>query len=198
MKKLKYLMILAALFVTVGMPQADAAPKKKKKAKSAKKVVKEEALFEPDGIDASLTNEDVFDGEEEEQGERSYAQKREDALMAKEETKAYLDKLRKTIKILRRVRDLKSAQKSVPELEELYGSASPSMAAEGTVTALGMVKIMEEDEDKIDVYIQYRSVAASLNRNLNKELSRIAKLQLEYEEFEAITKKMIDSQPVKH
>ncbi len=198
MKKLKYLMILAALFVTVGMPQVDAAPKKKKKAKSAKKVVKEEALFEPDGIDASLTNEDVFDGEEEEQGERSYAQKREDALMAKEETKAYLDKLRKTIKILRRVRDLKSAQKSVPELEELYGSASPSMAAEGTVTALGMVKIMEEDEDKIDVYIQYRSVAASLNRNLNKELSRIAKLQLEYEEFEAITKKMIDSQPVKH
>ena len=86
----------------------------------------------------------------------------------------------------------------MPELEELYGSATPRTAAEGTVTALGMVKIMEEDEDKIDVYIQYRSVAASLNRNLNKELSRIAKLQLEYEEFEAITKNMIDSQPVKN
>lgn len=195
--KLKYLMMLAAVFMAVGMPQADAAPKKKKKAKVVKKAVKDDDVFEPDGLDPSLTNDDVFGEPEEEQGERSYAQKREDALMAKEETKAYLDKLRKTNKILRRVRDLKSAQKAVPELEELYGAASPRIAAEGTVTALGMVKIMEEDEDKIDVYIQYRSVAASLNRNLNKELSRIAKLQLEYEEFDAITKKMIDSQPRK-
>ena len=58
--KLKYLMMLAAVFMAVGMPQADAAPKKKKKAKVVKKAVKDDDVFEPDGLDPSLTNDDVF------------------------------------------------------------------------------------------------------------------------------------------
>ena len=44
--KMKYMMILAAALFAVGLPQADAAPKKSKKAKAAKKAAAGEFNFD--------------------------------------------------------------------------------------------------------------------------------------------------------
>lgn len=202
--KLKYLMILAAMFMAVGMPQADAAPKKKKKAKTAKKAAASDFDFDlVSESDVTADREAKAAQKAEEEAEqarldaRSNAEKREDDAAQKEETKFYIENLRKTHKILKKVKDSKTALKAVPALEQIYGESTDTKAVTGTVTALGTVKVMEEDQEKIDVHLAFRSIAAAVNCNVNRELKRISKLDIDCPRFEAVLNKMIESQPVK-
>lgn len=202
--KLKYLMILAAMFMAVGMPQADAAPKKKKKAKTAKKAAASDFDFdlvsESDVTadrEAKAAQKAAEEAEQARLDARSHAEKREDDAAQKEETKFYIENLRKTHKILKKVKDSKTALKAVPALEQIYGESTDTKAVTGTVTALGTVKVMEEDQEKIDVHLAFRSIAAAVNCNVNRELKRISKLDIDCPRFEAVLNKMIESQPVK-
>ena len=69
-----------------------------------------------------------------------------------------------------------------------------SSASDGALTALGTVKIMEEDEENLPVHQSLRSVAAALNQAINKEIARIAKLDIQHKKFNGAMKNMIDAQ----
>lgn len=204
--KMKYIMILALALFAFGLPQADAAPKKKgkKRAKTQQKA----KIKADDDVDTSLLNDDDADtdldpdatdepiADEEAEPERrlTAAERREENEMLKADTKFYMDNQRKTFRILRRVRDSKTALKAVPALEKIYGPGAPTSASAGTVTALGTVKIFEEDEESLGVHPAFRAIVAALNSNVNRELKRISKLEIDCPEFDAVIKNMIDKQ----
>ncbi len=190
---------MAALFVGVGMPMADAAPKKGKKAKAAKKavdfnfdMVSESDL--QDKRDAAKAKKEAKEAAEAIEDSRSGAERREDDKALKEDTKFYISNQKKTLKILRSVRNEKSAAKAVKPLEKIYGEVIDEEAATGTVTALGTVKIMEEEEENIPVHQSSRATAAALNRAINQELTRIGKLAIEHKKFNGAIKNMIEQQ----
>lgn len=191
--KMKYLLLLAALMFTFGAPVADAAPKKGKKGKTAKKVKKDEddvmSIEEYEAEQARIAEEEA-----EAYSKRSGAERREEAKFQKEETKFYIDNQKQTLKILKRVRNDKSAAKAVKELEKIYGKVEDMSAAEGTTTALGTVVYLEEEEDKIPVHQASRAVAAALNKAINKEIKRISELELTNAKFHAAMKRMMDAQ----
>lgn len=200
---MKYILLLAAAMFTFGAPVADAAPKKSKKAKAAKKAVADDFdIFSPSEADEAKAAKDAASAEAakkiEEEKERlsgmSGAERREENKMLMEETKFYISNQKKTLKILRSVRNEKSAAKAVKPLEKIYGEVIDEEAASGTVTALGTVKIMEEEEDKLPVHQSSRATAAALNAAINKELSRISALGIEHRKFNGAIKNMIDQQ----
>lgn len=96
--------------------------------------------------------------------------------------------------MLRTVRNEKSAAKAVKPLEKIYGEVMDEEAASGTVTALGTVKIMEEEESKLPVHQASRATAAALNKAINNELSRISELGIEHKKFNGVIKNMVDQQ----
>jgi hypothetical protein len=199
--KMKYMMILAAALFAVGLPQADAAPKKSKKAKAAKKAAAGEFNFDiVSDAEVQADREEKKAKKQAEEAEqarldaRTFAEKRESNAIQKEETKYYMENLQKTHKILKKVVDSKSALKSVPALEKIYGKVVDEEAAAGTVTALGTVKVFEEEEEKLDVHIAFRAIVAARNANVNRELSRISKLKIDCPRFDAVIKNMIDKQ----
>lgn len=205
--KTKYVLLLAAAMFTFGTPVADAAPKKSKKAKVAKKTsVDNFDIFSPSEISAAkeekkaaakaaLEDAEAYAASEK---ERLAAMSREERLeeekMIKADTKHYIANQKKTLKILRSVRNEKSAAKAVKPLEKIYGEVHDEEAAQGTLTALGTVKIMEEDETKLSVHQASRSIAAALNKAINKEINRIAELGIEHKKFNGAMKNMIDAQ----
>ena len=201
--KMKYILLFAAALFTFGAPMADAAPKKSKKDKAAKKAAADDFdIFSPSEADeaksAKKAAEDEAAAKAAEEAERlagmSGAERREETKMMKEDTKFYIANQKKTLKILRTVRNEKSAAKAVKPLEKIYGEVIDEEAASGTVTALGTVKIMEEDEEKLPVHQSSRSIAATLNVAINKELSRISELGIEHKKFNGVIKNMIDQQ----
>ena len=205
MKIVKYVMLVAAALFAVGMPQADAAPKKKgkKKAKTVKKAAAvDEFDFDLESEsdiaakkEAKKAKKKAKEEAEAAEGSLSMAEKRVLSETLKEDTKFYMDNQRKTFKILIKVKDAKSALKAVPALEEIYGEASESAPVmDGAVTAMGVVKIFEEDETKLDVHIAFRAPVAALNANVNKELTRIMKLKIDCPKFEGVVRNMMDSQ----
>lgn len=196
-------MLLAAAMFTFGTPMADAAPKKSKKAKAAKKVATDDFdIFSPSEADEAKAAKDAASAEAarkiEEEKERlagmSGAERREENKMLMEETKFYISNQKKTLKILRSVRNEKTAAKAVKPLEKIYGEVVDAEAASGTVTALGTVKIMEEEEEKLPVHQSSRATAAALNAAINKELTRISALGIEHKKFNGAIKNMIDQQ----
>lgn len=192
--KMKYLLMLAALMFTFGAPMADAAPKKSKKAKTTKKVKKDEddvmSIEEYEEEQARIAQEEA-----EAYAKRSGAERREETKLQREETKIYLDNQKKTLRILKKVRNEKSAAKVVKDLEEIYGEVDvPSGAAAGTSTALGTVVYLEETEENIPVHQASRATAAALNKAINKELKRIESLKIENAKFNAALKLMLDAQ----
>lgn len=204
--KMKYVLLLAAAMFAFGSPMADAAPKKSKKAK-ATKTTKEAAvdefdIFSPSEADEAKAAKAAKDAEAAkaaaEEAERvaglSGAERREENKMLMEETKWYISNQKKTLKILRSVRNEKTAAKAVKPLEKIYGEVIDADAATGTVTALGTVKIMEEEEAKLPVHQASRATAAALNKAINKELTRIGALNIEHKKFNGAIKNMIDQQ----
>ncbi len=192
--KMKYLLMLAALMFTFGAPMADAAPKKSKKAKTTKKVKKDEddvmSIEEYEEEQARIAQEEA-----DAYAKRSGAERREETKLQREETKIYLDNQKKTLRILKKVRNEKSAAKVVKDLEEIYGEVDvPSGAAAGTSTALGTVVYLEETEENIPVHQASRATAAALNKAINKELKRIESLKIENAKFNAALKLMLDAQ----
>lgn len=191
--KMKYLLMLAALMFTFGAPMADAAPKKSKKGKTTRKVKKDEddvmSIEEYEEEQARLAEEEA-----DAYAKRSGAERREEAQFQREETKFYLDNQKKTLKILKKVRNDKSATKAVKELEKIYGKVEVTSIEEGTVTALGSVVYLEENEENIPVHQASRSIAAALNKAINKEIKRIDELKLENAKFTAAMKRMMDAQ----
>ena len=192
--KMKYLLMLAALMFTFGAPMADAAPKKSKKAKTTKKVKKDEddvmSIEEYEEEQARIAQEEA-----DAYAKRSGAERREETKLQREETKIYLDNQKKTLRILKKVRNEKSAAKVVKDLEEIYGEVDvPSGAAAGTSTALGTVVYLEETEENIPVHQASRATAAALNKAINKELKRIESLKIENAKFNAALKLMLDVQ----
>lgn len=191
--KMKYLLMLAALMFTFGAPMADAAPKKSKKSKTTRKVKKDEddvmSIEEYEEEQARLAEEEA-----DAYAKRSGAERREEAQFQREETKFYLDNQKKTLKILKKVRNDKSATKAVKELEKIYGKVEVTSIEEGTVTALGSVVYLEENEENIPVHQASRSIAAALNKAINKEIKRIDELKLENAKFTAAMKRMMDAQ----
>lgn len=199
--KMKYMMILAAALFAVGLPQADAAPKKGKKAKSSKKASAGDFNFditsEAEVASDRAAKKAKREAEEEAQAKldaRSASEKREDDKLLKEETKFYIENQRKTHKILKKVKDSKTALKAVPGLEKIYGKVEDEESAAGTVTALGTVKVFEEEEEKLDVHQGFRAIAAAVNANINRELTRISGLNIDCPRFDAVIKNMIDAQ----
>lgn len=202
MMKMKYILLIAAAMFTFGAPMADAAPKKSKKAKAAKKAAADDFdIFSPSEADEAKAAKDAKDAEAAkaaaEEAERiasmSGAERREENKMLMEETKWYISNQKKTLKILRSVRNEKTAAKAVKPLEKIYGEVEDADAS-GTVTALGTVKIMEEEEDKLPVHQASRATAAALNKAINKELTRIGALGIEHKKFNGVIKNMIDQQ----
>ncbi len=195
--KMKYMMILAAAFLAVGMPQADAAPRKGKKAKKAVEEMSFDIISDGD-VEADRAErkakEDAAAAAQAEQDARSAAERREDDKMLKEETKLYIANQKKTLKLLRTVRNEKSAAKAVKPLEKIYGKVIDEEAASGTVTALGTVKIMEEEEENLPVHQASRATAAALNKAINNELARISELGIEHKKFNGVIKNMVDQQ----
>lgn len=193
---MKYLLMLAALMFTFGAPMADAAPKKSKKAKTTKKVKKDED--EDDVMSIEEYEEEqarIAQEEADAYAKRSGAERREETKLQREETKIYLDNQKKTLRILKKVRNEKSAAKVVKDLEEIYGEVDvPSGAAAGTSTALGTVVYLEETEENIPVHQASRATAAALNKAINKELKRIESLKIENAKFNAALKLMLDAQ----
>ncbi|MBR1982385.1 MAG: hypothetical protein IKA23_06525 [Akkermansia sp.] len=189
---MKYLLLLAALMFTFGAPVADAAPRKGKKAKTQKKVKKDEdelmTAEEYEAEQARLAEEEANAPDT-----RSGAERREDNKMLMEETKWYISNQKKTLKILRSVRNEKSAAKAVKPLEKIYGEVMDDFVV-GEVTALGTAKVMEEDEEKLPVHQASRATAAALNKAINKEIQRISELGIEHKKFNGAMKNMIDSQ----
>lgn len=198
--KMKYMMLLAALMLAVAAPQAEAAPKKKgKKAKTEK--VSDGSEFDVLSIgeveaerEAKKAEKEAAEAEANKVDTRTGAERREDNEMLKEETKLYISNQKKTLKILRSVRNEKSAAKAVKPLEKIYGEVIDAEAASGTVTALGTVKIMEEEEENLPVHQASRATAAALNKAINKELARISALGIEHKKFNGAIKNMIDQQ----
>ena len=202
MMKMKYILLIAAAMFTFGAPMADAAPKKSKKATAAKKAAADDFdIFSPSEADEAEAAKDAKDAEAAkaaaEEAERiasmSGAERREENKMLMEETKWYISNQKKTLKILRSVRNEKSAAKAVKPLEKIYGEVE-DVDASGTVTALGTVKIMEEEEEKLPVHQASRATAAALNKAINKELTRIGALGIEHKKFNGVIKNMIDQQ----
>lgn len=194
---MKYMMILAAALLAVGMPQADAAPKKGKKARKAVEEVSFDIISDGDVEADRAARKAKADAAAEAQAEldsRSAEERREDDKMLKEETKLYISNQKKTLKVLRTVRNEKSAAKAVKPLEKIYGEVMDEEAASGTVTALGTVKIMEEEESKLPVHQASRATAAALNKAINNELSRISELGIEHKKFNGVIKNMVDQQ----
>ena len=191
--KMKYLLLLAALMFTFGAPMADAAPKKSKKGKAAKKVQKAEdevmTIEEYEEEQARLAEEEA-----EAYAKRSGADRREEAKAMKEDTKFYIGNQKQTLKILKKVRNDKSATKAVKELELIYGKVEEMSIAEGTTTALGTVVYLEEEEENIPVHQASRAVAAALNKAINKEIKRIEELKLENAKFNAALQRMMEAQ----
>ena len=101
---------------------------------------------------------------------------------------------KQTLKILKKVRNDKSATKAVKDLENIYGKVEEMTIAEGTSTALGTVVYLEEEEENIPVHQASRAVAAALNKAINKEIKRIEALKLENAKFNAALKLMMDAQ----
>ncbi len=201
--KMKYVLLIAAALFTFGTPMADAAPKKGKKAKAAKKVSADDFdIFSPSEADEAKAAKKAAEAEAAakaaEEAERlagmSGSERREENKMLMEETKFYISNQKKTLKILRSVRNEKSAAKAVKPLEKIYGDVVDEESASGTVTALGTVKIMEEEEEKLPVHQASRATAAALNKAINKELSRISELGIEHKKFNGAIKNMIDQQ----
>lgn len=202
MMKMKYILLIAAAMFTFGAPMADAAPKKSKKAKAAKKAAADDFdIFSPSEADEANAVKDAAEAEaaakiakeKERLAGMSGEERREENKMLIEETKFYISNQKKTLKILRSVRNEKSAAKAVKPLEKIYGEVE-DVDASGTVTALGTVKIMEEEEEKLPVHQASRATAAALNKAINKELSRIGALGIEHKKFNGAIKNMIDQQ----
>ena len=191
--KMKYLLLLAAHMFTFGAPVADAAPKKSKKGTAAKKVKKAEdevmTIEEYEEEQARLAEEEA-----EAYAKRSGAERREEAKAMKEDTKYYIGNQKQTLKILKKVRNDKSATKAVKDLENIYGKVEEMTIAEGTSTALGTGVYLEEEEENIPVHQASRAVAAALNKAINKEIKRIEGLKLENAKFNAALKRMMDAQ----
>lgn len=204
MMKTKYILLFVAALFAFGAPMADAAPKKGKKAKAAKKAASDDDfdIYSPsEAEEAKAAKKAAADEAAAKVAEEkarlagmSGEERREENKMLMEETKFYIANQKKTLKILRSVRNEKSAAKAVKPLEKIYGEVIDEEAATGTVTALGTVKIMEEDEEKLPVHQASRATAAALNRAINKELSRISQLGIEHKKFNAAIKNMIDQQ----
>lgn len=201
--KMKYALLLAAAMFAFGAPMAEAAPKKSKKAKAAKKAAADDFdIFSPSEADEAKAAKKAAEAEAAakaaEEAERlagmSGSERREENKMLMEETKFYISNQKKTLKILRSVRNEKSAAKAVKPLEKIYGEVVDAESATGTVTALGTVKIMEEEEEKLPVHQASRATAAALNKAINKELSRISELGIEHKKFNGAIKNMIDQQ----
>lgn len=201
--KMKYVLLFAAALFAFGAPVADAAPKKGKKAKAAKNAAADDFdIFSPSEADeaksAKKAAEDEAAAKAAEEAERlagmSGSERREENKMLMEETKFYISNQKKTLKILRSVRNEQSAAKAVKPLEKIYGEVIDSESATGTVTALGTVKIMEEEEEKLPVHQASRATAAALNKAINKELTRISELGIEHKKFNGAIKNMIDQQ----
>lgn len=201
--KMKYALLLAAAMFAFGAPMAEAAPKKSKKAKTAKKAAADDFdIFSPSEADEAKAAKKAAEAEAAaraaEEAERlagmSGSERREENKMLMEETKFYISNQKKTLKILRSVRNEKSAAKAVKPLEKIYGDVVDEESASGTVTALGTVKIMEEEEEKLPVHQASRATAAALNKAINKELSRISELGIEHKKFNGAIKNMIDQQ----
>lgn len=197
--KMKYLLLFAAAMFTFGAPMADAAPKKKKKAKSSKSAA---------SFDFSVKSADDFANERSRKAEAaaeaaaeaealkniSAAERREEAAFLMEDTKAYIANQKKALKILRSVRNKKSASKAAAALEEIYGTPEKSNVSAGEVTALGTVVMLEVEESKMPVHQGSRSVASTLNSNINTELARIAKLELDNDRLNAVLLHMVEQQ----
>lgn len=203
MMKMKYILLLAAAMFTLGAPMADAAPKKSKKAKTAKKSAADDFdIFSPSEADEAKAVKEAVEEEaakrvaeeKERLADMSGEERREENKMLMEETKFYISNQKKTLKILRSVRNEKSAAKAVKPLEKIYGEVIDEESATGTVTALGTVKIMEEEEEKLPVHQASRATAAALNKAINKELARISQLGIEHKKFNGAIKNMIDQQ----
>lgn len=199
---MKYILLIAAAMFTFGAPMADAAPKKSKKAKAAKKAAADDFdIFSPSEADEAKAVKDAAEAEAAkkaaEEAERlagmTGAERREENKMMIEETKWYISNQKKTLKILRSVRNEKTAAKAVKPLEKIYGEVLDTDAS-GTVTALGTVKIMEEEEEKLPVHQASRATAAALNKAINKELARISALGIQHKKFNGAIKNMIDQQ----
>lgn len=205
--KMKYVLMLATALFAFGAPVADAAPKKGKKAKTTRKVEQavpaddEFDIFSPTEADAAeearkaarKETEDYYAAEEERYKSLSGAERREENKLLIEETKIYIENQKQTLKILRTVRNEKTAAKAVKPMEKIYGEVVDT-ASTGAVTALGTVKIMEEDELKLPVHQSRRSIAAALNQAINKEITRIGKLNIQDKKFNGVMQNMIDSQ----
>lgn len=194
---MKYMTILAAALLAVGMPQADAAPKKGKKAKKAVEEMSFDILSDGE-VEAERSARKAKSAAaaeaKAELDSRSAEERREDDKMLKEETKFYISNQKQTLKVLRTVRNEKSAAKAVKPLEKIYGEVVDAESASGTVTALGTVKIMEEEEENLPVHQASRATAAALNKAINNELSRISAIGIENKKFNAVIKNMIDQQ----
>ena len=143
--KMKYILLFAAALFTFGAPMADAAPKKSKKAKAAKKAAVDDFdIFSPSEADeaksAKKAAEDEAAAKAAEEAERlagmSGSERREENKMLMEETKFYISNQKKTLKILRSVRNEKSAAKAVKPLEKIYGEVVDAESATGTVSFL--------------------------------------------------------------
>ena len=201
--KMKYVLLLAAAMFAFGAPVAEAAPKKGKKAMAAKQAAADDFdVFSPSEEDAAQAAKDAEEAaaakQAAEEAERlagmTGAERREENKMMIEETKWYISNQKKTLKILRTVRNEKTAAKAVKPLEKIYGEVIDAEAASGTVTALGTVKIMEEKEENLPVHQASRATAAALNKAINKELARISALGIQHKKFNGAIKNMIDQQ----
>lgn len=195
--KMNYMLILAAALLAVVAPQADAAPKKGKKAAKVAEEMSFDLISEGEVEAERAARKAKSDAAAEAQAKldsRSAEERREDDKMLKEETKLYIENQKKTLKVLRTVRNEKSAAKAVKPLEKIYGKVIDEEAASGTVTALGTVKIMEEEEENLPVHQASRATAAALNKSINNELARISALGIEHKKFNGVIKNMVEQQ----
>lgn len=198
----KYVLLLAVCLFTFGVPVSEAAPKKSKKAKAAKVAVDDFDIVSPSEVEEAAAKKksaaNAAAAKAAEEAERlagmSGAERREENAMLMADTKYYIENQKKTLKILRSVRNEKSAAKAVKPLEKIYGQVIDETAAEGTLTALGEVKIMEEEEENLPVHQASRATAAALNKAINKELNRLSQLNIQHAKFNGAIKNMIDQQ----
>lgn len=220
--KITNILMIAVAALALMAPQAEAAPKKSKKAKTEQassdfdidfsldtdtkskpkaKGRKKPAKAAPKGENEVMTAEE-YEAEQEriaaEEAEayanRSGAERREETKFLREETKFYLKKQKETLSILRKVRNEKTAAAAVKPMEKIYGKVMDIEAVEGTLTALGSVKIMEEQEENLPVHQSSRAQAAALNKAINLEISRIAALDIKNKKFNGVIQNMIDQQ----
>ena len=172
-------------------------PKSANKSKGRKKPAKAAPKGENDVMTAEeyeAEQERIAAEEAEAYANRSGAERREETKYLREETKFYLKKQKETLSILRKVRNEKSAASAVKPMEKLYGKALDIDAVDGTLTALGSVKIMEEKEENLPVHQSSRAQAAALNKAINIEISRIAGLNIQNKKFNGVMQNMIDQQ----